>query len=224
MNIDGAIFDCDGTLVDSLCFWDIFYGKVSEHFSLGDGFSVEPADDKAMRTQPISFLSSLLHGKYGVGENAQEVADFTYDFFVWFYNEVVELKAGARELLSHLKAKGIKMCIATASEASLIRLALGKHGVLDFFEDIIDCSSVGAGKDKPDVFLAAEKFLGTPHGSTWVFEDSLLAMQTAKAAGFPVVGVYDSHTFGQDTARAICDEYIDDGHSLAELIKKVNQS
>ena len=221
MKIKGAIFDCDGTLVDSLHFWDIFYDKISERFFEGKPFSVESADDKAMRTQPISFLSSLLHEKYGVGKSAPEISDFTYEVFVWFYREAVDLKAGARELLEHLKKSDVPMCIATASEASLIRIALEKHGVMDYFRGIVDCSSVGRGKDAPDVFYAAEKFLGVPHGTACVFEDSLLAMQTAKSAGFPVVGVYDSHTFGQDVARALCDEYIDDGHSLAEVIGKI---
>jgi len=221
MKIKGAIFDCDGTLVNSLHFWDIFYDKISERFFGGAPFSVESADDKAMRTQPISFLASLLHEKYGVGDSPRAVADFTNELFVWFYREEVDLKAGVKELLSHLKKNGIPMCIATASEASLIRIVLEKHGVMDCFGGIVDCSSVGRGKDAPDVFFAAEKFLGTPHGATWVFEDSLLAMQTAKSAGFPVVGIYDSHTFGQDTARTLCDVYVDDGHSLDELIYKL---
>ncbi len=221
MKIEGAIFDCDGTLVDSLHFWDIFYDKISERFFCGEPFAVDPADDRAMRTQPISFLSSLLHEKYGVGESAQAVSDFIYEVFVWFYRDKVELKAGVRELLAHLRSVGVRMCIATASEASLIRIALEKHGVMDYFEDIIACSSVGHGKDKPDVFLAAEKFLRTSHDATWVFEDSLLAMKTAKSAGFKVVGVFDSHTFGQDEARGLCDEYVDDEHSLAELIEKM---
>ena len=87
MKIKGAIFDCDGTLVDSLHFWDIFYDKISERFFEGKPFSVESADDKAMRTQPISFLSSLLHDKYGVGKSAPEISDFTYEVFVWFYRD-----------------------------------------------------------------------------------------------------------------------------------------
>ena len=218
MKIKGAIFDCDGTLVDSLGFWGIFYEKISDKFFGGEKFYPEKSDDRAMRTQNICYCSKLLHGKYGLGESNDEIADWIVEIFTWYYSEVVELKAGVRELLEALKSKGVRICIASAAETKLIKLVLDKHGVLDYFEKIVSCSDVGAGKDKPDVFLAAEKYLGTPHGETWVFEDSLLAIENAKKAGFSVVGVYDKFTFGQDRAREISDEYIDDGGSFAELI------
>lgn len=222
MNIQGAIFDCDGTLVDSLGFWEIFYKKIGDTFFGGKEFIPDPEDDKAMRTQPVSFLGCVLHDKYGLAETRQKIMDWTLDVFEWYYKEIVELKPGVRELLEHLKHKGVRICIASAAEVRFINLILEKHGILDYFEDIISCSDVGGvGKDKPDVFFAAEKFLGTPHNETWVFEDSTLAIETAKSAGFPVVGVYDSLTFGQDKARELSDEYIDDGGSFKELISKI---
>lgn len=218
MKMQGAIFDCDGTLIDSLGFWDIFYERIGEEFFGKPDFAVEPADDRAMRTQNVYFLSKLMHEKYGVAESADALLAWVNDLFTWYYSEVVELKEGVRELLAYLKAQNVKMCIASAAEVDAIRLVLGRHGVLHYFEDIISCTKVGAGKDKPDIFYAAEKFLGTPHGQTWVFEDSLLAITTAKSVGFPVVGVYDKYTFGQDKARELSDIYIDDGGSFTELL------
>lgn len=221
MHIEGAIFDCDGTLVDSLGFWQKFYSDISHTFFGDKPFIPRPEDDKAMRTQPLNFTASILHNNYGIGEGVEAVERWALDNLECFYRESVELKAGVRELLSHLRSRGVRMCIASASEAYLIKLVLSRHGVLDYFEDIISCSAVGAGKDKPDVFLAAEKFLETPHDATWVFEDSLLAIQTAKTAGFSVVGVYDACTFGQDKSRALSDEYIDCGESFEKLIPKI---
>ena len=221
MKITGAIFDCDGTLVDSLGFWDIFYDKIGEAFFNGAPFSVSPEDDKAMRTQAVGFLAKLMHEKYGVAESVQAMVDWCLGLFAWFYREVVELKPGVKELLSQLRENGVRICIASAAERDMIELVLGKHGILGYFEGIVSCTEVGAGKDKPDVFLAAEKFLGTDHESTWVFEDSLLAIQTAKGAGFKLAGIYDKHTFGQDEARKLCDLYVEDGGSFADLIPKL---
>ena len=221
MRIKGAIFDCDGTLVDSLSFWEIFYVKIGEHFFGGECFEPESVDDKTMRTQPVSFDAKLLHEKYGVGESADEVAEWMIELFDWFYRECVELKDGVRELLEHMKSCGIRMCIASAAEPHLVRLVLGKHGVLDYFERIVTSTDVGAGKDKPDVFLEAERLLETPHDETWVFEDSLLAINTAKTAGFHVVGVYDACTFGQDRAEELSDVYVGSGSSFAELIPEI---
>ena len=218
MKIMGAIFDCDGTLIDSLGFWELFYKRIGELYFGGKEFFPDPEDDRTMRTQNIAFLAHLMHEKYGIAESADEIANLCVHFFEWYYGEIVELKPGARELLSHLAGKGIKMCIASAAEKVLIELVLSRHDVLKYFDGIISCSDIGAGKDRPDVFLAAEKFLGTSHGETFVFEDSLLAIRTAKNAGFPVVGIYDALSFGQDAARELCDVYIENGGSFAELI------
>lgn len=221
MNIKGAIFDCDGTLVDSLGFWKAFYQKIGEVYFGKESFAPSPEDDKAMRTQAISFTAELLHKKYGIGRSAQDVEKWALEILEQYYKESVELKSGVREFLEHLKKNGVQMCIASASEAYLIKIVLSRHGVLNYFKDIISCSSVGAGKDKPDVFIAAEQFLGTPHEQTWIFEDSLLAIETAKAAGFHVVGVYDACAFGQERSRELSDEYIKDGGSFEELIPKI---
>jgi HAD superfamily hydrolase (TIGR01509 family) len=218
MEIKGAIFDCDGTLVDSLGFWEIFYKKVGETYFGGKKFIPDPADDKAMRTQNVIFLGKIMHDHYGIDKSPEAVSAWCLDIFAWYYNEIVELKPGVRELLAHLKQKGVRMCIASAAEVEMIRLVLGRHGVLEYFEGIVSCTTVGAGKDKPDVFLAAEKFLCTPHDKTWVFEDSLLAIETAKGAGFRICGIYDACSFGQEQARELCDVYVNKGGSFAEIL------
>lgn len=220
MDIKGAIFDCDGTLIASLGFWEVFYEKAGEYYFKDKNFRPSAEDDRAMRTQNAAFIAEILHTKHGAGDSVESVLQFTLDFCEWYYREVVQLKAGVRELLAHLKEKGVKMCIASAAETNLIKVVLNKHGILDYFEGIVSCTEVGAGKDKPDVFIAAEQFLGTPHKQTWVFEDSLLAAQTAKAAGYPLVGVYDALGFGQNELRALSDLFIDEGGSFAELIEK----
>ena len=98
------------------------------------------------------------------------------------YASDVEVKPGVPAYLEKLKQQGVKMCIASATSVPLVTICLERLGLKDYFEFFLSCVDVNASKDKPDVFIAAEKFLGTPRGQTWVFEDSLLAAQTAKAA------------------------------------------
>ena len=216
MDIKGAIFDCDGTLVDSLGFWSIFYEMLGERYFNDKSFWPRPEDDHAMRTQNTEFLGRTLHTKYGAGESAEEIRDWFYDRFGWYYDNVVPLKPGVRELLAYWKEQNVKMCVATASEIHMVKKILERHGVMDYFEDVISCTKVGAGKDKPDVFLAAAEFLGTSCEQTWVVEDSVLAIETAKKAGFPVVGVYDANGFGQERAKELSDVYVQE--SFEELI------
>ena len=108
------------------------------------------------------------------------------------------------------------MCVATASEIHMVKKILERHGVMEYFEDIISCTKVGAGKDKPDVFLAAAEFLGTPIEQTFVVEDSALAVETAQKAGFPVIGIYDENGVAQERAEQLSDFYVKE--TFAELI------
>ena len=68
------------------------------------------------------------------------------------------------------------------------------------------------------MYLAALKYLGTPAEETWVFEDSLVALRTAKSIGMPVVGIFDAYNFGHEEMKEISDYYIDDGEGLDKLI------
>lgn len=221
MDIKGAIFDCDGTLIASLGFWEVLYEKLGEYYFNDKSFHPASEDDRAMRTQNAAFIGKVFHTRYGVQEDEERIAKRALDICEWYYRELVELKAGVRELLAHLKKTGVKICIASAAETDLIKMVLAKHDILDYFEGIVSCTEIGAGKDKPDVFIAAEKFLGTSRNQTWVFEDSLLAAKTAKSAGYPVVGVYDRLGFGQDALRELSDEFIEEDGSFAQLIEKI---
>lgn len=218
MKIQGAIFDCDGTLVDSLGFWRIFYQMLGERYFNDKDFWPRAEDDHAMRTQNTEFLGRTLHTKYGAGESAEEIRDWFYDRFGWYYDNVVPLKPGVRELLAYWKAQNVKMCVATASEIHMVKKILQRHGVWEYFEGIVSCTKVGAGKDKPDVFFAAQNFLGTPREQTFVVEDSALAVETAQKAGFPVIGIYDENGVEQEKTRALSDIFLEDGASFADLI------
>ena len=221
MKIKGAIFDCDGTLVDSLGFWGIFYEMLGERYFNDKSFWPRAEDDHAMRTQNTEFLGRTLHTKYGAGESAEEIRDWFYDRFGWYYDNVVPLKPGVRELLAYWKAQNVKMCVATASEIEMVKKILQRHGVWEYFEGIVSCTEVGAGKDKPDVFFAAQNFLGTPREQTFVVEDSALAVETAQKAGFPVVGIYDENGVEQEKTRALSDIFLEDGASFGELILRI---
>ena len=221
MKIKGAIFDCDGTLVDSLGFWGIFYERIGEQYFNDKKFWPRKEDDHAMRTQNVYFLANCLHGKYGAGKSAEEIRDLFNEQFAWYYDNVVPLKQGVRELLEYMNRTGVKMCVATASEVDIVKRILARHQVLRYFDGVVTCTEVGAGKDKPDVFFAAEKFLGTPHDQTWVFEDSALAVETAKKAGFPTLGVYDANGVNQARTRELSDVFLEDGESFAKLIPEM---
>ena len=221
MNIKGAIFDVDGTLINSLIFWDDFYKRLEQDYFKDREFVFDTELDKKFRTNPERIVAKLLHEHYGIGKDADEMLKYFKELCFYYYRNIVELKAGVKELLEHLKQNGVKMAIATASELEYIKITFERHGIGEYFDHIVCCSEVGASKDKPDVFFEAERRLGTPHESTWIFEDSLLALQTSKNAGFKTVGIYDECAPGCDIVHTLSDEYIGKGDSFTSLIPKI---
>ncbi|MBQ3095496.1 MAG: HAD family phosphatase [Clostridia bacterium] len=219
-DIRAAIFDLDGTLVDSLGLWEFFWSMFGEKY-LGDpSFRPDPADDRAYRTQPVAASMLHAHEKYGLGATGEALMAESDEIMLDFYANRVETKPGVRELLAYFSKRGVRMCIASATSRDLLEVALRHCGIDGYFETFFSCADLGVGKDKPDVFLIAADYLGAKPEEICVFEDSALAVQTAAGIGMRTVGIYDRNNYGQEVLRATAMEYIAEGESLARLIPK----
>lgn len=227
MKLQGAIFDMDGTLVDSLSFWDCFWKDMGERYFGDPDFSIDAAHfDAHVRPMIFSHAISYLHGYLKVPCSAEEFNDFAAAYVHRFYTTVVTAKPGARELLSALRERGVHICLASATDRCYLNIALESCGLAEFFtsETVISCSDVGVGKERPDVFLAAAKVMGTPVEGTAVFEDSAPALETAKRAGFATVGVFEARQSAQERLRAASDIYLGEGTTLTDVLLQVEWS
>lgn len=220
MNIKAAIYDMDGTLVDSLMLWERLWDHFSTLYLQGAGFRPAPEDDKFVRTVPLKEAMQRIYDRYGFGSGGAELLREAEDMMRRFYAQEVCLKDGVKEWLKHCKENGVRMCIASATSAELVELALEHCGIRGYFEQLFSCAELGKGKEHPDIFLLARDHLGAGSDETWVFEDSLAALKTAAGAGLRTVGIYDRFNHGQDEIQALTDEYIGPGESLTILIKK----
>ena len=220
MKIKAAIFDMDGTLVDSLMLWDVIWAIFGKEYLGNESFTPSKEDDKTVRTLTLKDAMDLIHKNYSIGESGGELLEKTNCILLDFYKNDVKMKAGAKEFLEHLKAQGVKMCIATATAPDLVDIAIKSCGIGQYFSALISCATIGKGKEHPDVFLKACEVLGESISETWVFEDSLTAIKTATEIGMPTVGIYDRYNFGQEDIKAIATEYINDGETLLKLIKQ----
>ncbi len=220
MKIKAAIFDMDGTLVDSLGIWEIMWQNLGEHFCGGNRFVPDPESAKKIRTTTLRDAMYLLHENCNLGESGEAVYQVGEQTFRDFYANTVTLKEGVREYLEYCRTNGIRAVIASATAPELIEIALEHCGVRHYFEEIFSCSVVGKGKESPDIFLHTQAWLGTPTEETWVFEDSNVALETAQRIGMPTVGVYDSHTPWQEQVRQASTIYIAQGESMQKLIEE----
>lgn len=221
MNITGAIFDMDGTLVDSLGYWDLLWKHLGEKYFNDPSFRPDSITEKAVRTTTLSDAALLIHKNCKTGKTHEEVKKITDDMIDYYYASVVQLKSGVIDFLEHLKKRGVKMCVASATAPNFIAVLMKKFNLDRYFSRVISCSEVGKGKESPDVFVFAHNYLGTPKESTWIFEDSIVAIETAHRAGYNTVGIYDSHNFELERVKEISSIYIGEENSLAELIEQI---
>ena len=221
MNIKGAIFDMDGTLVDSLMFWDVLWRTLGEKYCNNSAFRPNAETEKAVRTLSLQEGMHLLHRTCAMGESGDALFQTATDLCAYFYAKIVHLKPGVETFLKHCKKRGIRMCVASASERAMLNIVIKRFGLDAYFSRIFSCGDIGKGKEFPDVFEQAHVYLGTPKDSTWVFEDSVTALQTAVKAGFQTVGIYDAYAFDEQRVKELSTVYIARDESLERLIPDI---
>ena len=215
MRIRGAIFDVDGTLLDSMFIWD----TIGETYLRSIGYEPREKLNEVFKNMSLFQAARYYRTEYGVTLSIDEIMNGVNAMLERYYRFEVPLKPGAAELLERLRQNGVKLCIATATDRHLVEAALDRCGVLSCFGEIFTCNEVGHGKDEPDIFEEALRFLGTEKAETVVFDDALYAVRTAKEAGFPVAAVYDSHEKAQDQIRMLADVYLEELTQLDKIRK-----
>jgi len=183
-----AIFDMDGTLVDSMSFWQ----RLGREFLAGRNVT-EGVESILERIKPMTMAesSSLFVRECGIPGTPESVAAEMNAIMDGHYRRDIPLKAGAAGYLDGLRRRGVRLCVASATAEPLMAACLERLGVADRFEFLLSCEAVGAGKDRPDVYLACARRFGAEPEDIAVFEDAVYAARTAKAAGFHTVAVYD---------------------------------
>ena len=215
MRIRGAIFDVDGTLLDSMFIWD----TIGETYLRSIGYQPKENLNETFKNMSLHQAARYYQTEYGVTQSIDEIMDGVNAMLERYYRFEVPLKPGVAELLERLRQNGVRLCIATATDRHLVEAALDRCGVLSCFGEIFTCNEVGHGKDEPDIFEAALRFLGTRREETLVFDDALYAVRTAKEAGFPVAAVYDGHEKAQDQIRMLADVYLEELTQLDKIRK-----
>ena len=204
--IKGAIFDFDGTLVDSMFIWDTF----GEDYLRS--LDIEPRENlaEAFKTFTLEQAAEYYREHYGVALSVNEIVDGVNEMVAKLYRTKVTLKDGVRDFLEALKSQGVKMCVATVTDRPIVEDVLNRLGIRDFFTEIFTCAEVGYNKETPHIYRTALEVLGTKKDETVVFEDALHALMTAKNDGFPVAAVYDKHELRQTEMKENSDYYITD--------------
>lgn len=214
-NIKAAIFDLDGTLIDSMWVW----GKIDKDYFISRNMSL-PENLKS-QIEHLSFdeTAAYFRSAFGITDTIEEIKKEWTDYAYVEYLNNIKLKPGVVEYLSLLKTMNIKIGLATSNNKSLLEATLKANGIYHYFDSITLTDEVSRGKNFPDVYLLAAEKLGVKPEECIVFEDILPAVKGAKAAGMKVVGVYDDSSKDQrEDIITHADMYIIEYHELTTAI------
>ena len=204
--IKGAIFDLDGTIIDSMFIWD----RIGEEYLLSLGITPKENLAQTFKTFTLTESANYYRKHYGVKLTVKQITEGINNMVAEIYRTKVTLKPGAYDFLKRLHKIGVKMCIATVTDIDIAEDVLERLNISEYFSKIFTCAEVGSGKQNPEIYRQALKYLGTQKSETAVFEDAFHALKTAKDDGFTTVAVYDEHEPMQKEIKEIADYYIAD--------------
>ena len=189
MRLQSAIFDMDGTLLDSMPIWKGLGASMLRQLG------IEPAPELEEKLKTLSLRDGVAYCKdyYQLPQTVDQLVGMVFDKIHDFYCEKVQPKPGVEKFLSLLKMEGVWMYVATATDRPLAEAALRHAGIDGYFRGLITSQEVGVGKEESaEIYERAMRRLQSNKKDTVVFEDAYHAIQTAKAAGFRVAAVYDA--------------------------------
>ena len=213
ITFQGAIFDADGTLLDSMQVWR----NLGELYLRSRG--IEPEEGLSGKLWPLSYEQGCMYLKrnYGLKESVVEIQQGISAMIEDFYRDKVTLKEGVMDFLERLRQKNISLVIATSGDRELLNAALRRNNIAGYFEAVFTCSELNTDKRHPEIFTACAEELGLKPENIAVFEDVLFALETAKNAGFITFGVEDKSSIN-DKERIIdlADYYVEDWRNICE--------
>jgi len=201
-----AIFDMDGTLLDSMGEWR----KLNGSFVREQGIELTPEHEKDLLSMSGMMVVGYVKEQFGIETKFSTLLERSSRLMEPVYVAGVPLKPGAAAYLERLRARGVKCVIATATPARLALIALNKTGLVRDLDYIFSTDMVGGSKAEPEFYDRLCTLIGEKKEDCVMFEDALYAMKGARAAGLGVVGITDM-TNERDRAaiEQVCDVVID---------------
>ena len=201
-----AIFDVDGTLLDSMPIWRDVGTRYLSQF----GIRAEDGLYETLFPMTLEESSRYLKERYMLLKDPDEIRQGFVGIIEQFYREEVQLKPGAAELLKRFYEKGIGLTVLSTGEEALLDAALTRLNVRRYFGKILTCTGLGMTKRTPEIFLKAAEILQVRPQEAVVFEDVLYAIESAEAGGFRTVAVSDTANSGSfDRIRKTADLFIE---------------
>ena len=213
MDFQCAIFDLDGTLINSTGVWN----KVDEDFFNRRNVIMPPEFPQVIKTHTLMSGAVYIKDRLSLPESPEDIVKEWHDAAVYAYHNDVRVKPYVKELLELLKnSYGYKIGLATSNTHELYDQCLINNGIYDYFDSFTQSDEVERLKGFPDIYEKAAERMGVPKEKCIVFEDVYQAVKGARMGNFFTVAVEDSASAGdREEIIKIADVYI---KSFRELV------
>ena len=179
-----SIFDVDGTILDSMEVWNTLASQYVQSL----GMVPEKNLDEIVSDMSLEQSATYLKNHYKINKQEERIISEVLNFISDLYEYEVNLMPGFKEFISHYDSINV---IGTSCDEELVKIALNRLAVLNYFEDIITCSKVNKSKNDPDFYLACAQVLKQRPEDIVVFEDADYCIDVARKVGFKVIKIKD---------------------------------
>lgn len=211
LDFKGAIFDLDGTLIDSMGVWE----TIDIKFLQDRNISMPEDYINEVNTMSFKDVARYTIERFELNDTEESLIKQWNEMAIQEYSYNIKLKSNAREYLEKLKSNNIKIGLATASPKELYEPVLKNNRVYKYFDAFVSLEDVKRDKSYPDIYLLTAKRLGINPQDCVAFEDILVAIRTLKKTKFKVIGVYDEYaSHDVEKIKGICDKFIYDFKEL----------
>lgn len=181
-----VVFDMDGLLLDTEVLWQ----RAEEELFRRHGDRFTQADKLAVMGTSFEMTARYFAERLGrCEEHGTELVDELGELMHSLLQKEVSSRPGAVELVSRLRADGVRLALASNSSRFLVETALATAGLTDAFEAIVTSDDVAQAKPAPDIYLLACARLGIEPTEALALEDSAPGIEAAKAAGLVCIAV-----------------------------------
>lgn len=191
-NANGFLFDCDGTLLDTMKIWRQVEAEIIEMA----GGQLAPEDFTRLQAVSIDEGAAMLHERYGAGNSAQEIVDYVDSRLLGFYRDEAQPYEGAVEFVLKLREHGIPCCIVSSSPVRYLQAGFERCGLIGELACIVSTETANLTKQDPRIYRYAAAQMGVDIAGCWGADDSLYAIRAMNQAGLKTLAAYEDDKAG----------------------------
>ena len=181
------LFDCDGTILDSMHIWLEPIGKLLDHYNF------KLTTEQKGQIEALSFLDTIrwLNKNVCPEKSEEDLINYFSDTISKAYKNSLMPKIGACEILKKLKNDGYDMCICSSTDKVHLENALNRLDLFNSFDFIQTPDSIGFKKNENGYWQNALDKYNIEAKDAVLFDDALYAIKAAKKLGIKTVGIKD---------------------------------